>query len=159
MVAVMTDTRTMGTGNVADDDEESLVFADESDYADPGNTCQGAPDGFETTCGLPAPHGPHGPEPLTERQMIIADIRAYADWLEAHPDVAPPDHVDGSYHQHGISTVESIRVARAFADAHNGTKHTSGNQGWVIVTVPTTKLKVEHTIFTNPEPQLLDSWL
>lgn len=39
--------RTMGTGNMADDDQESLVFADESidDWDDDEDECEGHPAG------------------------------------------------------------------------------------------------------------------
>lgn len=52
---------TMGAGNVADDDKESLVFADESEDFDSGAHCDGLSvgTGQGTPCGDMTEHAPH----------------------------------------------------------------------------------------------------
>lgn len=99
-----------------------------------------------------------GPDLAGDRARGIAAIHAYADWLAQHPDVPMPTTVGGVTHQHNDEQ-ESIRVVRAFADGYGARKLTSGRTGWAILTLTTSPVQVEHTIFTNTDTGPKSDWL
>lgn len=88
-----------------------------------------------------------------DRQNAIAQIRAYADWLEAHPDVDAPTDIDMNVHHHRaeISPEASLAAAVHLVDAYGARKNSAGgNNKWVSFK-PGGDL-IDHTLFVASEP-------
>lgn len=97
------------------------------------------------------------------RAEIIAAIRGYADWLEAHPDVEAPTDADFHvFHQHdsGLTREESLAACRKFTDKYGAEKKSSGSSRWVIATLSPAgaPIKIEHTIFATAERTDAEEW-
>jgi hypothetical protein len=85
-----------------------------------------------------------------QRAAAIANIRAFADWLEANPDVPEPDMFEASCLQTGIEQALSVRLVLGVADRHAGAKETSNGLGWVTVVPPAAPL-CKYVLYTARE--------
>lgn len=101
-----------------------------------------------------------GPIEIEQRHQAIAQIRAYADWLQANPDVPVPTYLSGTVHPHHLSREASMVMARNLADRHHGAKLSSGESLWVAAQAPVDgPLRVSHTVFVNERKRGAgDSW-
>ncbi len=59
---------------------------------------------------------------------IIADLRALADWLDAHPDIAERTH---SYNTIGVSTEDAAEFARFVREVGAGRKNAASGTAWL----------------------------
>jgi hypothetical protein len=81
-----------------------------------------------------------------QRAAALAGIRAYADWLEARPEVPTPDRIEGVVYDRG-DQAESIAAVAKFARVFGaGLQHSSGT-AWAVLDVETDGFRAEHTWF------------
>lgn len=97
------------------------------------------------------------------RAEIIAQVRAYADWLEQHPDVPAPNYIDMTTHQHyeAPGDVEkSLELALALVEKYGAEKHSSSSSNrWVSIKPLGAESAVEVTVFLVSPPQRRgDEW-
>lgn len=96
---------------------------------------------------------------MNARAEAIAAIRAYADWLEAHPDVPAPTSIDMITHHHRskISPADSLRLALYLVHEYGAVKESiSAQNRWVRIK-PVGPL-VEMTLFLASDRPAQDDW-
>ena len=100
-------------------------------------------------------------EAAISRNKAIDGIRAYADWLQANPDVPVPSNVDGHVHRSGMSEAEGVAMIKMLAEAWNAPIHTSADTAWINIRLPQDvtgdRLRVEHAFYAHRDKP--KSWI
>lgn len=97
------------------------------------------------------------PEPDGARAAFIAGVRAFAEWLAAHPDVPTPDAMNVTYYAHGVGSGESAALAAELAWTFSGQRKQNGGSRWVTFR-PVAGFNCEFTAFVDDRRDSRETW-